>query len=109
MERPRLTLAMLVLLALCALAAAPPAEAQSQWKFAAPVPKAIGELYGTSVGGKIYVLGGLENQAPAGYVWEYDPATDQWTARKPMPRPAHHLMIAVWQNKIYVFGGFVRP
>lgn len=110
MKQPRWDLAP-AFVALCVWAAVPQALAQTepQWKFAAPLPKAIGEVYGTSVGGKIYVLGGLEHEAPAGYVWEYDPASDQWTAHKPMPRPAHHLMIAAWQNKIYVFGGFVRP
>lgn len=109
MERPRSRFALPALFALCAVAAAPRAEAQPQWQFAAPLPKAIGELYGTSVGGRIYVLGGLENGAPVGYNWEYDPAGDKWTARKMMPRPAHHIMIAPWRNRIYVFGGFVRP
>lgn len=103
--------AIAALLAAYAVAVVPPVEAQAQpqWKFAAPLPKAIGELYGASLGGKIYVLGGLENGAPTGYNWEYDPAADKWTARKAMPRPAHHIMIAPYDNKLYVFGGFVRP
>jgi len=96
------------------LARAPLGEAQQpQWKFAAPAPEAMGELYGTSLGGKMYVLGGLDTtpnrHTPMGYNWEYDPATDKWTVKKPMARPAHHVMIAPYQNKFYVFGGFVRP
>lgn len=113
MKRLRWLLVLPALLALCAVAAVPRAEARLQWKFAAPLPTAVGEIYGTSIGGKIYVLGGLDDRpgiiAPDGYNWEYDPATDKWTARKKMPRPAHHIMIASLQNKIYVFGGFVRP
>jgi N-acetylneuraminic acid mutarotase len=109
MKQPRLRFALLAFFAASAVAAPPPAAAQPQWKFAAPLPRAIGELYGTSVGGKLYVLGGLEKGAPTGYNWEYDPAADKWTARKAMPRPAHHIMIAPWHNRIYVFGGFVRP
>ncbi len=113
MKRLRSRFLFPVLVAACGLAAAPMAQARPQWKFAAPLPKAIGEIYATSIGGKIFVLGGLDNRphihAPTGYNWEYDPATNKWTARKPMPRPAHHLMIAAFKGKIYVFGGFVRP
>jgi N-acetylneuraminic acid mutarotase len=113
MKLPRFRLLLLLALAAGCAVAAPPVEAGPQWKFAAPLPKAIGEIYGTSVGGKIYVLGGLDNRpginAPVGYNWEYDPAADKWATRKAMPRPAHHIMIAPWQDKIYVFGGFVRP
>ncbi len=113
MKRPQLTLAAPALFAAFVFAAGSQAYARPHWKFAAPLPKAIGEIYGTSVGGKIYVLGGLDNRPgvvrPTGYNWEYDPATDKWTAKKPMPRPAHHIMIAAWHKKIYVFGGFVRP
>jgi N-acetylneuraminic acid mutarotase len=113
MKLPRSPLAVLALFAGCGFYAAAQAQAQPQWKFAAPLPKAIGEIYGTTVGGKIYVLGGLDNRpnihAPTGYNWQYDPGTNKWTERKPMPRPAHHIMIAPFGNKIYVFGGFVRP
>ncbi|HJU16332.1 MAG TPA: kelch repeat-containing protein [Stellaceae bacterium] len=113
MKQPRLHLVLSALMAACAVAAAPQAWAQPQWKFAEPLPRTIGEIYGTTIAGKVYVLGGLDNRpgvsAPTGYNWEYDPLTNKWTARKAMPRPAHHIMIAPWQNKIYVFGGFVRP
>ncbi|MGH7062687.1 MAG: Kelch repeat-containing protein [Stellaceae bacterium] len=102
-------------LALWLSATAAPAAAQPlpQWKMAAPLPQAIGEIVAATVGGKIYVISGLDNRpgvhAPAGDNWVYDPATDTWATRKKMPVPAHHIMIATWQNKIYVFGGFVRP
>lgn len=113
MKPSRLLLMLFAPFALCTIAAMPRAETQPQWKFAAPLPTAVGEIYGTSIGGKIYVLGGLDDRpgiiAPDGYNWEYDPAANKWTARKKMPRPAHHIMIAPYQNKIYVFGGFVRP
>lgn len=96
-----------------AILLSPPVAAQSRWQFAAPLPKSVGEIYGTTAAGKIYVLGGLDTRpgmgGPLGYNWEYDPAADKWTARKTMPLPAHHIMIAPWQDKIYVFGGFVRP
>jgi N-acetylneuraminic acid mutarotase len=89
------------------------AHAQPQWKMAAPLPEAIGEIEAATVGDKLYVLSGLNNQpgvvTPAGHNWVYDPATDKWSDRKAMPVPAHHIMVATVKDKIYVFGGFVRP
>ena len=41
--------------------------------------------------------------------YEYDPATDKWTKKKSMPRPAHHAALAAANGKIYVCGGFVAP
>ena len=38
---------------------------------------------------------------------EYDPATDTWRARAPMPQPLDHLGVAVVNNKLYTFGGFI--
>jgi N-acetylneuraminic acid mutarotase len=103
--------AVLALAAVCAVSAA--AQADPQWKMAPPLPTAIGEVVAATVNGKIYVLSGLDNRpgiaAPAGYNWAFDPAANAWTARKSMPVPAHHIMVATMNDKIYVFGGFVRP
>lgn len=110
--------AILALGAFAALTGPPSATwvaAGPAWKMAAPLPKAIGEIVGVTVQGKIYVLSGLDNapgpaaHTPTGYNWEYDPATNTWTDRKSMPAPAHHIAVATWGDKIYVFGGFVRP
>src|SRR5205085_2072641 len=38
---------------------------------------------------------------------EYDPATDKWRERAPMPTARNHLGVAVVNGKIYSFGGFV--
>ena len=51
------------------------------------------------VNGKIYVIGGT-------FHYEYDPATGNWTAKKPMPTPRiGSFGIATCQDKIYVIGG----
>jgi N-acetylneuraminic acid mutarotase len=50
------------------------------------------------VNGKIYVIGGSAN-------YEYDPVTDNWTAKKPMPTPRQYFGIAVYESKIYTIGG----
>src|SRR5262249_56552453 len=37
---------------------------------------------------------------------EYDPATDRWRERAPLPQPRDHLGVAAHNGKIYTFGGF---
>lgn len=110
MRRFWLTRATMALIAMCAAIGA---HADPQWKMSAPLPKAIGEIEAATVNGKIYVLSGLDNHpgvvSPTGYNWAYDPAANTWSDRKSMPVPAHHIMIATLNDKIYVFGGFVRP
>ena len=54
-------------------------------------------------------MGGWAGGKAAGGNYEYDPATDKWTKKKPMPRPAHHAAMAVANGKIYVIGGFIAP
>jgi N-acetylneuraminic acid mutarotase len=81
----------------------------SPWKKAAPFPEPDEELYGVAVKDKLYVIGGWGGGKALGATYEYDPATDKWTKKKSMPRPAHHAALAVANGKIYVAGGFVAP
>ena len=81
----------------------------SPWKKAAPFPEPDEELYGVTVNSKLYVIGGWGEGKARGANYEYDPATDKWTKKKSMPRPAHHAALAAARGKIYVFGGFVAP
>ena len=57
------------------------------------------------VGGKIYVMGGYEKNG--NLVEEYDPATDSWRGRAPLPKPLHHIGAAALNGKIYVIGGYI--
>ena len=79
----------------------------SPWKKGAPFPEPDEELYGVTVNGKLYVIGGWGDGKARGVNYEYDPATDRWTKKAPMPRPAHHAALAAANGKIYVMGGFV--
>ena len=94
-----------VMVATSALAQMP----TSPWKKGAPFPEPDEELYGVTVNGKLYVMGGWDNGKARGANYEYDPATDRWTKKSPMPRPAHHAAVAAVNGKIYAFGGFVAP
>jgi peroxiredoxin/N-acetylneuraminic acid mutarotase len=92
------------------LATAGPAQMPpSPWKKGAPFPEPDEEFYGVTVGGKLYVIGGWGEGKARGANYEYDPATDKWTKKKSMPRPAHHSALAAANGKIYVCGGFVAP
>src|SRR5215468_10825827 len=83
---------------------------QGKWVRLAPLPQGVGELLGVAVNGKLVASQGLlPGFKPAGLVYEYDPAADAWTQKKPMPHPVHHAAIAAQNGKMYVFGGFDLP
>jgi len=71
----------------------------------------MGETEGAAVGNKLYVMAGLSPATgrPIGAVYVFDTSTNAWTTRNPMLLPAHHIMTAVLNGKIYVFGGFTSP
>ena len=57
--------------------------------------------------GKIYAIGGARvwpGQAVS-TVEEYDPATDTWTTKAPMPTARRSLSTSVVNGKIYAIGG----
>jgi N-acetylneuraminic acid mutarotase len=89
--------------------------AMGVWTRKAPMRFARNELQAAAVNGKIYVIGGghteMRNGAPFenitnGDTEEYDPGTDSWRVRTPMPEGGTHNSIAVLDGKIYVAGGF---
>jgi len=68
------------------------------WTTKASMPQVDGHVRAAVVNGKIYVMGGSIN-------YEYDPATDSWVEKTPMPTPRHWFGLAVYQNKIFTIGG----
>lgn len=81
------------------------------WEQAAPFPEPEEELFGVTANGRMYVIGGYgTNGGPApSTVHEYDAAVDRWTEKSPIPIPVHHQAQALYDGKIYVFGGCMRP
>lgn len=93
--------------------------AADTWKALAPMPTRRGSPVAAAAGGKIYVIGGASTHPgsaepavhPArphralGTTEEYDPATNTWRARSPMPTARNHAAIGVVGSKIYVIGG----
>lgn len=100
----------LVKLAGCAWVAALAVHAQGKWVDLAPFPEPKEEVMGEAANGKLYVFAGLiPLWHPAGLVYEYDPAQNAWTKKKPMALPSHHVAFCEHDGKIYAFGGFVYP
>lgn len=90
--------------------AARSAAAQGKWIKLAPFPQPAEEISGAAAGGKMYVFAGLAPVwKPVGMVYEYDPTGNQWTRKKPMALPSHHVAFTEYHGKIYAFGGFVLP
>lgn len=95
--------------------------AADAWRALAPMPTRRGSPVATAVNGKIYVIGGASthpgSSEPAVHparphralavVEEYDPATNAWRQRSPMPTARNHAGIGVVNGKIYVIGGRV--
>jgi N-acetylneuraminic acid mutarotase len=81
--------------------------AENEWTAKASMPTARGGLGVAVVNGKIYAIGGVDNDAQLAVNEEYDPATDKWKARASMPTARSGFAVAVYQSKIYVIGGTV--
>ena len=93
--------------------------AADAWKSLAPMPSKRGSAVAATVNGKIYVIGGATfhpgSKEIALYanrphrsvpdVDEYDPATNKWSARSPMPTARNHAGVGAVNGKIYVIGG----
>jgi len=89
------------------------------YKALAPMPGKRCSAIAESVGGKIHVIGGVttmdnttdvafNGQGPArvlGVNQVYDPATNMWTTKSPMPTGRNHAFSGVVNGKIYVIGG----
>jgi hypothetical protein len=83
--------------------------ATDSWETKTAMPTARYGLQANVIDGKIYLMGGVEER---GYnqgvqllnITEvYDPSTDSWTTKSPMPNPEGYVS-AVVNNKIYIIG-----
>jgi hypothetical protein len=66
----------------------------------------------TAAAGIVYVMGGYAaNGAASATVFAFNPATQQWTTRQPMPAASGALVLVEHSGKIYAIGGVrgVRP
>jgi N-acetylneuraminic acid mutarotase len=86
----------------------------NSWTKATDMPTPRNHAAAGAIGDRIYIIGGrigsvfIPNAFNINLVEEYDPATDQWQLRAPMPTPRSAAAWGVYGGQIYVAGGEVR-
>jgi len=68
------------------------------WVSKAEAPPSKIGVKATSANGMIYFMGD-------GINFQYDPKTNSWVEKTPMPTPRNSFAMAVYQNKIFTLGG----
>lgn len=76
------------------------AQSTGNWTVKSPIPQARNEVALASVGDKVHVIGGGVKGVAGTYHDEYDPATDRWRPRAPLPRGLDHIGTAVLNGRI---------
>ena len=94
-----LALALFILTFLSIVSAQPTNASENSWTTKTNMPVAS-TCEAAVANGKIYVIMSDIN-------YEYDPASDTWAAKEPMPTPRSSFALASCQNKIYVIGGVI--
>jgi N-acetylneuraminic acid mutarotase len=84
-----------------------------RWTSKAPMPVGLHHVGLGVTGGQLYVIGGyrysgLSVWSPVATVYAYDPATDTWAERAPMPTARGALSVTVHEGKLYAIGGYDR-
>lgn len=86
---------------------------RDQWEHVGTMPEAVQSAAVAMIDGKVYLIGGrtetyatvTTNSAASTAVHEFDPETESWRARRPMPTPRTGAAAAVRDGKILVVGG----
>jgi len=75
------------------------------WETRAPMPVRRQEVATAALNGKVYVIGGYdENPRSTATVEVYNPATDTWAFARPLPIAVNHNAAAVAAGRLYSFG-----
>jgi N-acetylneuraminic acid mutarotase len=85
--------------------------ATDTWRERAPMPAGRHHAGIGVVKDRLFVIGGFHHSLlnlwnPTTTVYEYDPRSDQWTTRKPMPTARGALAVAVIGGKLHAIGGY---
>jgi N-acetylneuraminic acid mutarotase len=91
---------------LAAIALAAPAASADPWSTRAPLLEAVQEVAVAELGGKVYVVGGLQGFSILNRVEVWDPLTDAWSYAATLPIPLHHTTATSVGGKLYVIGGW---
>ena len=83
---------------------------KNQWSALCEMPDSRYHCGGAVVGGKVYVVGGLDrNRDTTNSVYMYDPSVDTWNSSIPSMKSKRQCPgVAVLNDRIYAVGGFNR-
>ncbi|MFZ0421936.1 MAG: kelch repeat-containing protein [Xanthobacteraceae bacterium] len=104
------------------MASAASAQDKGSWTAVSTMPSGTGDSAVASLDGKIYIFGGstfrphiLPDSSDMGSgTWgstvnyEYEPKTDTWRERAPLPIGLSHISAVSLNGKLYTFGGFTN-
>lgn len=87
--------------------------ATDRWTSKAPLPVGLHHVGIGIVGERLFVIGGYTKSGlsvwnPVATVYSYDPVTDSWTERAPMPTARGALSVTEHDGKLYAIGGYDR-
>ncbi len=85
--------------------------ATDRWTSKAPLPIGLHHAGLGVTNGRLYVIGGYKQSGLSGWqpvatVYAYDPITDKWAQRAPMPTARGALSVAVHDRTLYAIGGY---
>ena len=75
------------------------------WREIAPMPAPRSQAAAVVVGGRVYIVGGAQNDRLVSPTYVYDTAADRWTTAAPIPTPRDHLAAAALDGRICAAGG----
>lgn len=86
-----------------------PASASGNWQTLTQMPQPRADLAAAVDGSTVYLFGGYNTVntvlTPYANTYAYDTTTGQYTERAPMPTARWGLAAALWNGRIYAFGG----
>ncbi|MBA3907765.1 MAG: protein kinase, partial [Pseudonocardiales bacterium] len=81
-------------------------QAAPVWRELKPAPIARQFAGSTVAGGKLWIAGGLTQDAATAAVYGYDPVIDNWTKGPDLPIPLHHVAAVTYHDEVVVVGGW---
>jgi N-acetylneuraminic acid mutarotase len=94
------------LLLFCVASLVAPIASADPWSTREPLLEAVQEVAVAELGGKLYVVGGLQGAVILDHVEVWDPVTDAWSFAAPLPIPLHHTTATAVGGRLYVIGGW---
>jgi len=77
------------------------------WASLAAMPTPRQEIAAAALRGHVWVIGGFGSTGePVATVESYDPASNTWTARPPVPEAVHHAAAVTIDDRLFVLGGY---